>query len=456
MSSSNTTRNTTRYYAPVLIALCVLLAACSAVIAFDPFGHRMTSAVFMWPCMSVLWLCIAFILLRTQPVLKPSTIVVMTFLAISAHAFVLAPSGVLSGDVNRYQWDGRVINSGIDPYAYAPNAPELAHLHANASLSEYKSSIGDSLARDRSLSRLTFNHLRTIYPPGAEYFFALSTAVSPYGIGWKIPSLVAMAASCWALVILLRGMGRRPEGALAFALSPVVLLQGTMDVHIDVVMVAFALWSLVAWRKGWWLAGGSLLGIAVGVKILPLLLLPWMLRAASTKNRVLFVTAMLATLLAIYAPFLNIHVVESLADFSVRFAANSLLGTMLVQIAPVPIARIALLVMFVTSLALLWYRRVEPMRAMTMAFLFLLFFSPIVHPWYLIILVALGVMMPMRSVLTFATTIAVSGASILAYNKSGVWFEHPALLVLEYGAVVAAFVIDARFDEQSYADRFES
>lgn len=424
---------------PILIALSVLLTACSAVIAFDLFGHRMSSAVYMWPCMSILWIGIAVILLRTQPVLRQSTIVVLTCLALLSHAFVLVPSGVLSGDVHRYQWDGRVINAGIDPYAYPPDAPEVAYLH-----------------EDNSLSRLTFSHLRTIYPPAAEYFFALSTSVAPYGIGWKIPSLVTIAAACWALVILLRSMGRRPEGALAFALSPVVLLQGTMDVHVDVVMVAFALCSLVAWRKGWWLVAGCLLGIAVGIKILPLLLLPWMLRVASAKNRIVFASAMLATLLAIYAPFLNIHVVESLADFSARFAANSLLGTLFVQVVPVPVARIALLLLFIGALALLWYRRVEPMRAMTMAFLFLLVFSPIVHPWYLIILVALGVITPMWSVLTFGATIAVCGASILAYNKGGVWFEHPALLVLEYGLVAAAFVIDVRSDERSSAVRSES
>jgi len=423
----------------VALLLCTLLAAGCAAIHFDVFGNLVASAVYMWPCMSVVWLCIAWILLRTRPIIKKPTIIVMTCLAVGAHAFVLMPSGVLSGDLHRYQWDGRVINAGIDPYAYPPNATEVAHLHEN-----------------NSLSRLTFSHLRTIYPPAAEYFFALSTAVAPYGIGWKIPSLLAIAASCWALVTLLRGMGRRAEGALAFALSPVLLLQGTMDVHIDVVMVAFALWSLVAWRKGLWVVSGLLLGIAVGVKILPLLFLPWLLRDASIKKRVWFVLTMLATLLAIYAPFLTVHVVESLADFSTRFAANSLLGTLLVQFLPVPVARISLLVLFVASLAWLWFRRTEPLTAMSCAFLFLLVFSPIVHPWYLIMLVALGVVIPMRSILVFATTIAVCGAPILAYSRGGVWFEHPALLIVEYVAVFAAFVIDVRRGTPLSAVRSES
>lgn len=441
MSSDNPERvPSQRKSARWLILLSALIAACSAVVAIDPFGHAVSSAVYAWFAMSALWAAAAFILLRQQPILTKSTIVVIACFGILAHAFSAAPIGVLSGDVHRYQWDGRVINDGIDPYAYPPNADSLAPLH-------------EAMGREKSLSLLTFNHLRTIYPPAAEYFFAISTAIAPYGLGWKLPTLLMIGASCWALVLLLRGMGRRPEGALAFVLSPVVLLHGTMDVHIDVVMTAFALWSLVVWRKGWWSAAGCLLGIAVGIKILPILLLPWMLRRTATKHRIALLLTMAATLVALYAPFFGPHVFESLADFSARFAANSLFGTTLVQILPVPLARVALLLLFVLFLALLWFRKVEPLRSMTSAFLFLLVFSPIVHPWYLIILVALGVLVPMRSVLVFGTTIAVSGVSILVYSKGGVWFEHPALLAFEYVSVLLALFIDVQRDAPSYDTR---
>ncbi|MYF93637.1 MAG: hypothetical protein F4184_16665 [Gemmatimonadetes bacterium] len=34
----------------------------------------------------------------------------------------------LSDDIFRYVWDGRVQLAGINPYLYAPSAPEVAHL----------------------------------------------------------------------------------------------------------------------------------------------------------------------------------------------------------------------------------------------------------------------------------------------------------------------------------------
>ena len=34
----------------------------------------------------------------------------------------------VSGDINRYVWDGRVQAEGINPYRYAPDDPVLARL----------------------------------------------------------------------------------------------------------------------------------------------------------------------------------------------------------------------------------------------------------------------------------------------------------------------------------------
>ena len=50
-------------------------------------------------------------------------------LALLPRAILLASQPALSDDLYRYIWDGRVIAAGLDPYRYAPDAPELAPLH---------------------------------------------------------------------------------------------------------------------------------------------------------------------------------------------------------------------------------------------------------------------------------------------------------------------------------------
>ena len=64
---------------------------------------------------------------------------------------------VLSDDIYRYVWDGRVAMSGINPFAFAPQAEELRHL------------------RDAAIWPL-INHptVPTIYPPAAQLVFQLN------------------------------------------------------------------------------------------------------------------------------------------------------------------------------------------------------------------------------------------------------------------------------------------
>ena len=49
------------------------------------------------------------------------------WLAGALLALLFAPL-VLSSDLYRYIWDGRVQRAGINPYLYPPSAPELAVL----------------------------------------------------------------------------------------------------------------------------------------------------------------------------------------------------------------------------------------------------------------------------------------------------------------------------------------
>src|SRR5689334_4625690 len=73
--------------------------------------------------------------------------------AVAGLALVLAPP-VLSDDVWRYLWDGRVLRAGISPYAHAPDHPSLAFL------------------RDAGWRRVNNPEIPTIYPPVAQILFA--------------------------------------------------------------------------------------------------------------------------------------------------------------------------------------------------------------------------------------------------------------------------------------------
>src|SRR5262245_33593866 len=82
----------------------------------------------------------------------------------------------------RYVWDARVSSAGIDPYAYAPVAPEVAGL------------------RDADIyPRLNHSTWRTVYPPAAQALFGAVYRVAPDNVfalkvAFGLAELLALAA----------------------------------------------------------------------------------------------------------------------------------------------------------------------------------------------------------------------------------------------------------------------
>ena len=70
----------------------------------------------------------------------------------------LAAPPLLSTDMYRYVWDGRVQLAGINPYRYLPVAPALEFLRDDAVYPH--------------INRADYAH--TIYPPAAQMIFALA------------------------------------------------------------------------------------------------------------------------------------------------------------------------------------------------------------------------------------------------------------------------------------------
>jgi len=72
----------------------------------------------------------------------------------------IATDPILSDDVYRYLWDGKVFANGINPYAFAPSAQDLANL------------------KDTTIFPLiNFPDIPTVYPPVAQFIFFLSNLI---------------------------------------------------------------------------------------------------------------------------------------------------------------------------------------------------------------------------------------------------------------------------------------
>ena len=189
----------------------------------------------------------------------------------------------LSSDPYRYLWDGRVQQAGVNPYRYAPAAPELAHLRDDA--------IHPNINRPTK---------RTVYPPGAEMLFALVAAVAPGSlVGWRLFLLGSEILTGGLLLRLLLRMGRPPTAVIVYAWAPLVVWEGAQAAHVDVALLPALLLALLWRQEGRMALAGVALGAAVLIKLYPaVLLIAWWRRGERR-----FPAACLGTVAAGYVPY---------------------------------------------------------------------------------------------------------------------------------------------------------
>ena len=177
---------------------------------------------------------------------------------------------VVSDDVYRYVWDGRVQRFGYNPYDTVPDDPALAHVHTEVT---------------RRIPPVSAA-LPTIYPPAAELFFRLVTTV------WESTTAVVVAiVLCDLLVIyvmwqwLLAG-GHDPWWVLAYAWHPLVALEGAGGGHIDVVGMLFVVVAGYTLSRRRTMLATVSLGLACAIKFLPVVLLPLLWRRVRIRDAV--------------------------------------------------------------------------------------------------------------------------------------------------------------------------
>jgi len=207
----------------------------------------------------VLYLLAAWMVLRRPSSDRIALGIILGF-GLLFRLVVLPSPVVLSSDLYRYLWDGRVQVAGINPYRYPPAAPELAPLR--------DATIHPEINRPTK---------RTVYPPGAEALFALVAGVVPNSIlAWRLFLLGCELTTGVLLLRLLRRMAVPPPAILLYAWAPLAVFEGVQAGHLDFAMLPALLLAL-AWRQEERMTrAGAALGVAVLLKLYPaVLLLAW-------------------------------------------------------------------------------------------------------------------------------------------------------------------------------------
>jgi hypothetical protein len=190
-------------------------------------------------------------------------IVVLGF-ALAMRLVLVGPEPLMSTDIYRYIWDGRVQDAGINPYIYVPADPALAALRDAA--------IYPKINRA--------DYAVTAYPPLAEMFFFAVTRVSESLVAMRLAMVACEAIIVAVLIALLRRLGRPETEVVAYAWHPLAVFEIANNGHVEALMVALlmaGLWLLIMARRT---VGAFLVGLAAVAKpyavfVLPAYWRPW-------------------------------------------------------------------------------------------------------------------------------------------------------------------------------------
>jgi alpha-1,6-mannosyltransferase len=280
------------------------------------------------------------------------------------------------------------------------------------------------------------------YPAGAQLFFRAVAAIHESTFALKAAFVICDMALVFVLFDVLRRTGQGEHWVLAYAWHPLLATEVAGSGHVDIVGVLLLLVSVAALVRRWRAVAALAFGLAVSVKLLPIVLLPLYWRRVRMRDAAL--AAIVVGLL--YVPFFDHGRVPigSLGTYVQRFRFNDPVFATLERVAaPQLVAGLAVLVGFLTAM---WMRTksaegssdafVWPMAASLLC-------APVVYPWYMLWL--LPFIRSTSTVPIMIWTLSIIPTYYVWHLRTlgRPWLVPGWIMMLEYGSVAVAAAIIA-------------
>jgi alpha-1,6-mannosyltransferase len=201
----------------------------------------------------------------------PGVLAIIVIAGLMMRALMIPSTAILEDDFYRYLWDGAVTAHGINPFQTAPGdaAKEMAPAVVRQLAGE-----GQGI-----LDRVNHPHLKTIYPPVAQAAFAAAYLIEPWSLrAWRIVCLIGELATLGLGLLLLATIGRPLAWIALYWLNPLVVKELMNSGHMEAIVLPFVIGAVLLLARGRALWATVPLGLAIGAKVWPAVLVPLVLR----------------------------------------------------------------------------------------------------------------------------------------------------------------------------------
>lgn len=355
---------------------------------------------------------------------------------------------LLSDDYFRFIWDGKMSTMGINPFSFKPidiyqnlNGGSLSYLFQNLNSPNYYS----------------------IYPPLNQWCFYIAGLFDDFYKGILALRVIILGfevGTFWIIIQLFKRFNINTHKIVNYWLNPLAIIELTGNLHAEGILLFFLLTGYYFLTKGKDFKAGIFLALSFSAKLFSLMFLPLLLLKNGQTRWFKFLFAITSVLIISFIPFFNsstiLHFFESFSLYFQNFEFNGSVFQIVrwvgFQVVNYDIVQTAGPVLSLISLSIiLWFswRNYYKNRKVLIGALLLIIttyltFTPIVHPWYVLMPLGLSLFTQFRFPIVWSFTVFLSYAFYDNTLNPGL---KVFLLFAEYTLVVLLFILDLRQKE---------
>ncbi len=192
------------------------------------------------------------------------TFFICILVGIGARVGLIQSPAYFEDDFHRYLVEGQALSNGVDPYLTSPE-------EFGDSILFSKVQIPQELRKSLYIHSLQagYSWMPAIYPPLVIYWFSFSDSLQELGF-FSLALEILILSLCYLLL-----PPAKRWVLLLWFLHPLVLVEGYLNRHYDLLIGLCLLFTLCSKIKGWSRIAGIALGFAVHLKGYALIYLPF-------------------------------------------------------------------------------------------------------------------------------------------------------------------------------------